>query len=99
MAEILLIEPDRVLADSYVRALQSAGHEVNAASGAQAAILAADAIQSDLVVMEIQLVEHSGIEFLYVFRSYIDWREVPVLLHTNVPPAEFDGSRELLSGE
>lgn len=99
MAEILLIEPDRLLAESYVQALMAAGHEVNAASSAQAAILAADAIKPDLVVLELQLVEHSGIEFLYEFRSYPDWQDVPVLLHTVVPPAEFNGSGSLLQSD
>lgn len=99
MAEILLIEPDRLLAESYVQALQAAGHEVNAASGAQAAVMAADAIKPDLVVLELQLVEHSGIEFLYEFRSYPDWQEVPVIVHTHVPAAEFNDSWQLLRGE
>lgn len=99
MAEILLIEPDKLLADTYVEALRSAGHEVNAAGSAQAAILAADAIEPDLVIMEIQLVEHSGIEFLYEFRSYPEWQGIPVLLQTNVPRAEFADSWQLLNQE
>ncbi|HXE10217.1 MAG TPA: response regulator [Verrucomicrobiae bacterium] len=97
--EILLIEPDRVLAASYVEALQAAGSQVNAASTAQAAIMVADAIPPDLVVLELQLVEHSGIEFLYEFRSYPDWQGVPVLIHTQVPPAEFNDSGQLLREE
>ncbi len=95
----MLIEPDRLLAESYVQALQAAGHEVNAASGAQAAIMAADAIRPDIVVLELQLVEHSGIEFLYEFRSYPDWQGVPVLIHTHVPAAEFNDSWKLLKDE
>ncbi|HEX5744060.1 MAG TPA: response regulator [Candidatus Saccharimonadales bacterium] len=99
MAEVLLIEPDRLLAESYVQALQAVGHEVNAASGAQAAIMAADAIRPDLVVLELQLVEHSGIEFLYEFRSYPEWQDVPVIIHTHVPAAEFNDSRQILRDE
>jgi DNA-binding response OmpR family regulator len=99
VAEILLIEPDRLLAESYVQALQAAGHEVNAASGAQAAILAADAIHPDLVILELQLVEHSGIEFLYEFRSYTDWQNIPVLIQSHVPAAEFSDNRQLLKDE
>ncbi len=99
MAEILLIEPDRLLAESYVRALQAAGHEVNAASSAQAAILAADAIRPDLVILELQLVEHSGIEFLYELRSYPDWQGIPVLIQSHVPGAEFADSWQLLKDE
>lgn len=99
MAQILLIEPDRLLAESYVGALQAAGHQVKAASGAQAAIMTADAAVPDLVILELQLVEHSGIEFLYEFRSYPDWQNIPVLVQTHVPQSEFADNWQLLQGE
>lgn len=99
MAKILLIEPDRLLAESYVQALQHDGHEVNAASSAQAAIMAADATPPDIVVLELQLVGHSGIEFLYEFRSYTDWQKVPVIIQTHVPPHEFTDSWQILQDE
>lgn len=99
MAQILLIEPDRILAESYVLALQAAGHEVQAAGSAQAAIMSADVIKPDVVVLELQLVEHSGIEFLYEFHSYPDWQNIPVLLQTGVPQSEFKDSWQLLQRE
>jgi DNA-binding response OmpR family regulator len=99
VAQILLIEPDRVLAESYVPALMHAGHDVQAAGSAQAAIMSADVIQPDLVILELQLVEHSGIEFLYEFRSYTDWQQVPVIIQSQVPPAEFADSWQLLHDE
>jgi two-component system phosphate regulon response regulator PhoB len=99
MAQILLIEPDRLLAESYVQALEHAGHDVQAAGGAQAAILSADAIRPDLIILELQLVEHSGIEFLYEFRSYTEWQNIPVLLQTNVPRSEFTDNWQLLQEE
>jgi two-component system phosphate regulon response regulator PhoB len=73
MANILLIEPDRLLAEIYQRALSSEGHNVVVCAGAQSAILSADQSTPDLVILELQLVEHSGIEFLYEFRSYSEW--------------------------
>ncbi len=99
MAQILLIEPDRILAETYLVCLTAAGHQVVACAGAQAAILAADQIRPDLVILELQLVEHSGVEFLYEFRSYTEWQATPVLIHTNVPAAEFTQSSQLLKGE
>jgi DNA-binding response OmpR family regulator len=99
MAQILLIEPDRLLAESYVQALLLANHEVQAAGSAQAAILSADAIPPDLVILELQLVGHSGIEFLYEFRSYQDWQETPVVVQTHVPQHEFIDNWQLLEQE
>lgn len=99
MAHIILIEPDRVLAETYYRALKQAKHQVVVCSSAQAAILAADKAKPDLVILELQLVNHSGIEFLYEFRSYPDWQRIPVVVHTLVPPSEFAGARDLLMDE
>lgn len=99
MSQILLIEPDRVLAVTYKKSFESAGHSVDIASSAQAAITAADNIKPDAVILELQLINHSGIEFLYEFRSYDDWRKVPVIILSNIPLAEFDGSHDLLVRE
>lgn len=96
MANILFIEPDRILAKTYCQVLTEAGHSVTLAVGAQAAIAAADKTRPDIIVLELQLVEHSGIEFLYEFRSYKDWQDTPVLIHTQVPPGEFASNMQLL---
>lgn len=94
--KVVLLEPDRVLADTYKQALQTAGHSVTMCATAQAAIIAADHQKPDVVVMELQLTGHSGLEFLYEFRSYEDWMDVPVTALTNVPAGEFSDSWALL---
>lgn len=94
--KVILLEPDKVLADTYRQLLLQAGHKVVMCASAQAAIFAADDFKPDVVVMELQLTGHSGIEFLYEFRSYDDWSEIPVVALTNVPAGEFGGSWELL---
>ena len=99
MARILLIEPDRLLADTYRAALKSDGHTVTICSGAQAGIMAADEMKPELVILELQLVEHSGIEFLYEFRSYEDWRSIPLIVHSHIPPGEFESSKQILKDE
>jgi len=96
---ILLVEPDKLLARSECQALEQAGHSVMVAATAQVAIQAADERRPDIVLLELQLVSHSGIEFLYEFRSYSDWQSIPVVALTQVPPAEFSGSAELLKHE
>jgi DNA-binding response OmpR family regulator len=96
MSLVLLIEPDRVLAETYRQALMGGGHQVVCCASAQAAIISADQHRPDAVILELQLIEHSGIEFLYEFRSYRDWQHIPVILHTHVPPAEFNDNYQLL---
>jgi DNA-binding response OmpR family regulator len=99
MARILLVEPDRLLAETLVKTCLAAGHEVVPCASAQAAIMAADKDQPDLVILELQLIEHSGIEFLYEFRSYLDWQHIPVVVHSYVPLGEFTASAELMKNE
>ena len=95
---ILLIEPDKILAETYSQALR-ADHTVSVVPTAQTAISAADEQQPDLVVLEIQLVEHSGIEFLYELRSYPEWQNIPVVILSQVAPGEFNDSWQLLKNE
>ncbi len=85
---ILLIEPDKLLASSYKVALERTGHIVSHAVSAQDAVHQADVAMPDVVVLELQLPSHNGIEFLYEFRSYSEWLNIPIVLHTFVPPHE-----------
>jgi DNA-binding response OmpR family regulator len=87
MAHILLIEPNTLLAKSYTQALQHAGHSVAHVAGAQSAVDAADKQAPDIVILELQLSGHSGIEFLHEFRSYVEWLDVPVVINTVLSPA------------
>lgn len=96
MSKILLIEPDRVLAETYRQSLLADGHQVVCCASAQAGIISADQHQPDLIILELQLVEHSGIEFLYELRSYPDWQDIPIIVHTMVPTSEFIANRKLL---
>jgi DNA-binding response OmpR family regulator len=96
MSQVLLIEPDRALAPTNFDARTYAGHRVQICATAQSAIFCADDIKPDVVILELQLVSHSGIEFLYEFRSYPDWQDIPVVVTTNVPAGEFEGSWKLL---
>jgi DNA-binding response OmpR family regulator len=99
MSRILLVEPDAVLANTYRKALEENGHQVTTAHSAQSAIVGADKHTPDLVILELQLSGHSGIEFLYEFRSYQDWQAVPVLIQTQVPPSEFNSNWQILRNE
>lgn len=96
MSRILMIEPDSKLAGVYAAALQLRGHDVDMCRLAQEAISQADACKPDLVLLELGLTAHGGIEFLYEFRSYADWRTVPVIIVSHIPADSFSGSRDVL---
>lgn len=82
---ILWIEPDTVLADAYARAFAD-NFDIRFAHTAQQAVLLADDWLPDVVCLDLQVHGHNGVEFLYEFRSYIEWSKVPILLLTMVPP-------------
>jgi DNA-binding response OmpR family regulator len=99
MSQILIIEPDHILASVYKSYLEKAGNSVDIANNAQTAIMIADTRKPDAVILELQLIEHSGIEFLYEFRSYQEWQAIPSIIHTHIPPNEFGGSWKILKQE
>jgi DNA-binding response OmpR family regulator len=85
---VLLIEPDAILSRTYAAALKASGHTVVTTTSAQAAVHLADEQVPDVVVLELQLGRHNGVEFLYEFRSYSEWLHIPIIVQTVVPPAE-----------
>lgn len=98
MARILLIEPDTVLSNIYGDALNRAGHSVQAVFDAQSAINIVDKFKPELVILELQLPIHNGIEFLYEFRSYIEWQNTPVIILSFVPSTEFQPNNKIWQG-
>lgn len=83
--QVLLIEPDKVLAATYMAALKQAGHTAVWQSSAQGAIAAIDEQVPNIIVLEVNLAKHNGIEFLFELRSYEDLQDIPVILLTTVP--------------
>ncbi|MHB1865088.1 MAG: response regulator [Candidatus Saccharimonadales bacterium] len=97
MSRVLLIEPDKPLANIYSSALKRYNYLVTIARTSQEAINMADIVTPNIILLEIQLAGHSGVEFLYEFRSYAEWQSIPILIHTSVPFTELQNSWGLLN--
>jgi DNA-binding response OmpR family regulator len=95
MKKILLLEPDTVLGKTYQAALVAHGYDVSWYKDAQTAIHGVDKHAPDLVVAELQLATHNGVEFLYELRSYQDWRYIPVVVLSHVPPSNTNMNQKL----
>lgn len=91
MAQILLVDVDPEVQAVYAAYLQKHGHVTMTAASAQQAILACETTLPDIIILDLQLVGHGGVEFLYELRSYSEWQNIPVLLHTAVPERELRG--------
>jgi DNA-binding response OmpR family regulator len=86
MADILLIEPDKILAGHIQSYFANANHKVMVHHDLQQAITAIDKTKPAVVILELQLAGRSGIEFLYEFRSYPDLQSVPVIIFSGLKP-------------
>jgi DNA-binding response OmpR family regulator len=86
--QILLVEPDKILANTYILALEKSGHSVLWQTSADGAIKSVDQKVPEIIILEVQLAQHSGIEFLFELRSYIDLDKVLVVLNTTVAEHE-----------
>jgi DNA-binding response OmpR family regulator len=85
MANVLLLEPDNLLGQIYQQSL-SKKHYVVHCKMAETAISELDNNRIDLVILELQIALHNGMEFLYEIRSYPEWQNIPVMLLTHVAP-------------
>ncbi len=93
---ILLVEADKILSKVYSEALGANGYEVRVASSAQKAINLIDEFKPHIIILEPQLSNHSGVEFLYELRSYKDLQDIPVIILSNIPKIEFSTSLDML---
>lgn len=90
MTKILLIEPDVVLARLYQTALETSGHKVDRVGSAQDALFAIEKSRPDTVILEIDMPNHNGLEFLYEFSSYSDWDGIDIIVHSALRPSLFE---------
>lgn len=92
MAHIILLETDQLIAQNICHFIRRAGHLVEWYVDPQAAVDSADSRQPDMIILDLLLVDHNGIEFLYEFRSYPEWNKVPIVVFSSVSPAELGAS-------
>lgn len=95
MAHILLIEDDPWLRDLYGGGLdQLRDITVAYANSADSGLEVLDSNKIDLVVLDIFLDAHNGIEFLHEVASYNDTQKIPVIILSAVLEHDFGMSPE-----
>lgn len=83
MKKVLIIEDDLWLAEQYARVLSSE-FEVDSVSNALSAIDVIDDFKPDVILADILLPGSSIFTLLHELQSYIDTRQIPVVLCSNV---------------
>lgn len=87
MPHVLLLEPDRVVSDCIVQELSRRNITVSVATNAVTATEQSDAKAPDVVICELSIPGHSGSEFLYEFRTYTDWLDIPIVIFSSLKPS------------
>ncbi len=94
--DILIIEPLEDLAKVLARAFKRSGLSSAIATTAQEAIRLADEKAPRLVVIELLIPGHNGMEFIHEFRSYPEWLKTPIILYSHLAPEELGLSDEAM---
>lgn len=84
MKSVLIIEPSKELGKILKSAFESKKISVDLANSAQAGVIAADKTLPDLVILEIIMSKHNGLEFIHEFKSYPDWFDVPIVIYSDL---------------
>lgn len=95
MHRILLVEPDQYLSRLYSTALTHRGHAVIVARTVAQSVALLDSEQIDLMIIELQIAQHNGIELLYEMRSYVDWNKIRIIIHSSVPEQKMMTSKTI----
>lgn len=90
MTNVLIIDADKSLRSQTIYAFEKYDFTVNQATSAQTAIASCEDHRPDVIVLELQLRGHSGVEFIHELRSYPEWQDIPVVLYTLVPWANIE---------
>ncbi|HSX24247.1 MAG TPA: response regulator [Candidatus Saccharimonadales bacterium] len=84
MANILIVEDEKVLRDAYKLTLERDGHSIRLAANGKEALEAATAEQPDIILLDILMPEMNGLEFLEKYDVLRNHPEVKVVVLSNV---------------
>lgn len=88
MKSILLVEYDRILAETY-SILLAKFFQIDIAKTAQEAVDILDSKKINLIITDTILGRHNGIEILHEVRSHQDWLDVKFLILSSLPQIDF----------
>jgi len=82
--KILIVEDDNFVAEVYSTKLLEMGHEVTIAQNGEEGLNALKENEPDLILLDIIMPVMGGIEMLQELKKNEKWKNIPVILLTNV---------------
>lgn len=95
MTDVLIIEPSKELAQVISHAFARKEITTKIANTSQGAIKAADSSRPKIVIIELLIPKHNGLEFIHEFRSYSDWIDIPIIIYSQVSADEVGMSEKI----
>lgn len=93
---VLFVEDDVDVSTMYTTQLLLEENDVTHARTAQEALDLLDEEEFDLIILDMLLPGSNGIAVLQELRSYRDWRNIPVIVLSNVTPDDLEVSEQHL---
>lgn len=84
MLRLLLVEPDKTMGQTYLKYFQELGYQVSWAQTSEQALEVIDSEMPNIIILELQIPVHNGLELLYEIRSYSDWEPIKIIINTSV---------------
>ncbi len=84
MADILIVEDNDMLNRAYRTVLEKNGHKVETATNGQEALDCVEKFKPKVILLDLLMPKMGGIEFLRVYNSNKDRKDVKVVVLTNL---------------
>lgn len=85
---MLIVEDDSFVAEVYSTKLLEMGHEVQIAQNGKEGLALVGKEKPDLILLDILMPVMGGIEMLEALKGKPEWKNIPVILLTNVGEKE-----------
>ncbi|PIU79301.1 MAG: response regulator [Candidatus Moranbacteria bacterium CG06_land_8_20_14_3_00_43_56] len=86
--KVLIVEDDNFVAEVYSTKLLEMGHEVQIAQNGEEGLALIEKSKPDLVLLDILMPVMGGIELLEELKKKVEWKNIPIILLTNVGEKE-----------
>lgn len=85
---MLIVEDDSFVAEVYSTKLLEMGHGVQIAQNGEEGLALVEKEKPDLILLDILMPVMGGIEMLEALKKKAEWKNIPVILLTNVGEKE-----------
>ena len=95
MAKILIVEDDKILAEMYQEKFNHEGHRADVALSGEQCLADLHRFRPELILLDILMPKLNGFHILKEIKKIPEYRNVPIVLLTNLDQAEVEMSEDM----